>query len=117
MILLIGVDQGEEKLDFVQSILCPCCGHYGRYEVFVCFSVFRLFLIPIFRFRKQYYVRSSCCGAVAPLSKETGQRIERGELTELHDLNFQSRGKRFCSRCGYPLERDFDFCPKCGERI
>jgi len=117
MFFLIGIGQEEEKLDYVQTGLCPCCGHYGRYEVYRRASVFRLFFIPLFRFDKQYYVRMSCCSSLAPIQKETGRMIERGEVAELRDLSFRGRGKCRCSRCGYPLEQDFEFCPKCGGQI
>lgn len=117
MILFIGVGQGEERLNFVQSVPCPCCGQYGRYEVFVRFSVFNLFFIPLFRFSKEYFVRTSCCGRVAKLTKETGRMIERGEVAELRDLRFTGYGPRSCGNCGYPLDSDFAYCPKCGSRI
>ena len=33
MFLIFGIDGGEDRLDFVQNVICSCCGGYGRIEV------------------------------------------------------------------------------------
>lgn len=124
MILLFGITQGRKDLDFVQTVICRMCGRYGRYQVFYTYSAFTLFFIPLFKWGREYYVTSSCCGATYRLNPETGKRIERGELSEIPERDLQPVGgygrtscRKHCNVCGYETEEDFEFCPKCGNRF
>lgn len=83
MFLMIGVTQGEKQLDVQQPILCGRCGKYGRFEVFVAYSQLLLFFLPVFRWNKRYWARTSCCGACYELPRELGRRIEEGGGPEL----------------------------------
>ena len=115
--MLFGIDSGEDRLDFVQNVICSCCGSYGRISVYVVYSVLTLFFIPVFKFSKRYYATMSCCGASCDISKETGSAIEKGKISEVppEELRFTGRGVRHhCAYCGYDTDEDFQFCPKCG---
>lgn len=123
MFFMIGIAQEQRQLPYQQNIICTRCGKFGRYEVFVAFSCLRLFFIPILRWNRQYYVRSTCCGTLWQLSPEKGRAlehhadvtIEAGDLTPLHT---QSRQLRRCPVCGYETaDPGFTFCPKCGNRM
>jgi hypothetical protein len=126
MFLIIGISQGEKRLEFEQTAVCVRCGRYGRYEVYMTYMYFSLFFIPIFKWNKRYYVKTSCCHGVCEIDRELGERIRRGEATEIRegDLSFEDRGyavngyavKR-CGHCGYETEEDFQYCPKCGRAL
>ena len=122
MFLMIGISDGRKDFDFSQSILCRLCGKYGRYQVFMTYTVLLLFFIPCFKWNKHYYVQSTCCNAVYELEPEIGKRVARGEdvkiqqdyLTRVLDRGYTVKR---CKNCGFTTEEDFDFCPKCGERF
>lgn len=123
MFFMMGISDGQKRFDFVQTIICNICGGYGRYEVFMTYTVLSLFFIPVFRWNRQYFVRSTCCGTLYQLDPEVGRRIGRGEQVQIleTDLTMCNRGsgKRYrrCARCGFSTGEDFDFCPKCGNRF
>ena len=75
MFFIVGVDRKEEQLEFDQLDICPVCGRYGRIQVFMTYTCFTLFFIPLFKWDRQYYVRMGCCGAAfscAPAAACTG---------------------------------------------
>lgn len=128
MIFIGGISQGRKILDYVRTVICGCCGRYGRYEVIMTYTYFSFFFIPLFKWNRQFYVRMTCCGAVYSLEKEAGQKILAGQDVEIRpeDLTLVQGGdgsgtygrmKKHCSRCGYETFEDFEYCPKCGERF
>ena len=100
--------------------ICEECGQYGRYLVYMTYSVLSLFFIPIFKWNKQYYVKMSCCDTLYQLKKEAGIQIERGQQVHIqkNDLTCISKSNnRYCPHCGYKLDTDFVYCPKCGKEV
>ena len=122
MFFIIGVSDKRKELEFAQSILCRACGNYGRYSVFMIYTVLSLFFIPTIKWNRRYYVQTSCCGRIYELDPQIGKRIERGERVDIVDDDLNDSGRRdrvykTCRNCGYSTDEDFDFCPKCGERL
>ena len=125
MFFIMGITDGRKDLDFNQLITCDICGKYGRYHVFMTYTVLSVFFIPIFKWNKHYYVQTSCCGSVYELDPEIGERIAGGEEVEIlqRHLTLVSGGRGFttgnrkCRMCGYETTEDFDFCPKCGTKF
>jgi hypothetical protein len=121
MFLIMGINQKEKKLNFDQLIICKCCEKYGHVEVFLTYTYFMLFFIPIIKWNKRYYVRMNCCGSSCEISGELGKAIEKGQVVDLNldDLNFGKRESsvRHCSYCGFTTTDDFQFCPKCGKTM
>ena len=120
MFFVFGISTKEKELDFHQTTVCKSCGAYGRLEAFMTYSYFSLFFIPIFKWNKKYYIRSTCCRSIYSINKDLGQDIERGKTTsinesELNPINVNNH--RMCSNCNYPVEKDFEFCPRCGEKL
>ena len=102
---------------------CSICGAYGRFNVFMTYTVLSLFFIPCFKWNKRYYVQTSCCNAVYELDPEVGKRIARGEDVDIRQenltriINGRNSAIKVCQNCGYMTEEDFEFCPKCGNRF
>lgn len=136
MIFIWGINQGHKEFAYDRMAICKACGSYGRYMVYMTYTVLTLFFIPTFRWRRRYFVRSSCCGSVYQLAPEVGRQIARGEEPEIRpeDLTLVQRGtaaqgmgedsipygkpfRRHCSACGYTTEEEFEYCPKCGRRF
>jgi hypothetical protein len=124
MFFMMGITDGRKDFDFVQTVICDVCGKYGRYQVFMTYTVLSLFLIPCFKWNRRYYVQTSCCGTLYELDPEIGKAIARGEQIEILPQHLRlvnqggySRGVKRCSNCGYETAEDFEFCPKCGMRF
>jgi uncharacterized paraquat-inducible protein A len=123
MFFIMGISSTEKRLDFNQTMQCFRCGHFGRYEVFMTFTYFSLFFIPLIKWNKKYYVKSTCCNTIYSIDNSLGKRIQHGEhiiLTE-QDLTpmYQSSNNTTnqCPTCGYVANPEFVFCPKCGTRL
>lgn len=122
MFFMMGITEGKKNLDHDQMIICDHCGSYGRYQVFMTYMVLSLFFIPCFKWNKRYFVQSTCCNTVYELDAEVGKRIARGEELEIQPQHLRQvqagRGRyRQCSKCGYTTQEDFEFCPKCGQKL
>ena len=125
MFLIWGISTGRKDFAFNQLVTCAICGKYGRFNVFMTYTVLSLFFIPTIKWSKRYYVQTSCCGAVYELDKEIGKAIARGEAVEIQQehLTRVTSGRGFisgykkCRQCGYETTEDFEFCPKCGVRF
>lgn len=129
MIFIGGISQGQKLLDYVRTVICERCGGYGRYQVFMTYTYFSFFFIPIFKWNRQYFVKMTCCGAVYQLDSQVGQAIAQGRQAEIRreDLTLVQEGDggfnrglrqvKRCQGCGYETGEDFDYCPKCGRRF
>lgn len=122
MFFIMGINQGRKKLDFDQLIVCGNCGRYGHLEVYLVYSCLSLFFIPIFKWGRSYYVRTSCCDKMVPIAAGLGHQIEQGQLLALPediipDTFGQKNGRKRCSSCGFETEEDYQFCPKCGKEL
>ena len=43
MFFIMGITDGRKDFDFTQTIICNLCGKYGRYQVFMTYTVLSLF--------------------------------------------------------------------------
>lgn len=120
MFFIAGVNNGQSELPFTQTVVCPHCGRYGRYQVFMRYLCLSLFFLPVFKWNRRYFVRTSCCGMTYELNPEKGRAIARGAdavhiaPSDLTPCGEQRTAPRRCPRCGYETQEDFAFCPKCG---
>ena len=117
MFFIFGTEAREKQLDFEQNILCPHCGRYGRLTVYVRYTCFTLFFIPIFSWGRRYFAKTSCCSSVCELDPQLGRELERRKLSsiDVSALNFAGPAcARRCAYCGYETAEDFAYCPKCG---
>lgn len=123
MFFVFGISNKEQNIDFTQTTVCTNCGAFGRLEVFLTYTYFSLFFIPIFKWNKKYYVRKTCCGSLYTIDEDLGKAIERGEVSkieesQLHPLHINYNFERTCPNCNYTIEdNDFEYCPKCGSRL
>lgn len=129
MFFVGGISQGTKELVY-QAIMFVCdrCGRYGRYQVFMTYSYLSLFFIPVFKWNRKYYAKSTCCGTIYEIHTEIGQRIAKGEEIQLRpehltlvadghqEPEWQTEVKT-CTGCGYETKENFAFCPKCGKKF
>lgn len=121
MFFIMGISQGQKKLSFDQMIVCGNCGKYGHLQVYMVYSCLSLFFIPVFKWGRRYYVRTTCCDFSVQIDEELGRKIRRGEIQSLPEdiipQTFRYEGKKRCVSCGFETEEDYQFCPKCGQRF
>jgi len=130
MFFICGINSGQKELPFSQMVVCPSCGSYGRYQVYMTYMCLSLFFIPVLKWGRRYFVKMSCCEAVYQLDPEVGRRIAWKEQVEIasSDLRLIKAGKgnpwrgieerkHICGNCGYETQEDFAYCPKCGRRL
>lgn len=135
MFFIFGISNGEKQLDYNQTIVCPRCGHFGRLNVYMTYMYFSLFFIPIIIWNRKYYAKTTCCNTVYSINPETGKKIRKGEPVVLTEKDLKPAGGwgqtggfgqyggfgrdngGFCPDCGYPVNPDFEYCPKCGRRL
>lgn len=122
MFFIMGINQGTKRLNFDQLVVCGNCGRYGHLEVYLAYSCLSLFFIPVFKWGRSYFVRTSCCNKTVPIDYELGRKIEAGQVTVLPENTIpdtfqQKNGMKRCRHCGFETMEDFQFCPKCGEKL
>jgi len=124
MFFLMWITDGRKDFDFTQTIICDQCGKYGRYHVFMTYTVLTLFFIPCFKWNRHYYVETTCCHSLYELDPEIGERIAHGDNVEICAKHLMqiSQGASYnklkkCSNCGYETSEDFEYCPKCGKHF
>ena len=121
MIFIAGVYPKQKKLEYEGGPeVCKNCGRYGRYQVYMEYNTFSLFFIPIIKWKKRYFVVTTCCGERFQLDQEVGERIEQGENIRISEEDLIREGGyggiRYCNGCGQPLDPSFTYCPNCGKR-
>ena len=124
MFFMMGITQGRKDIDFNQTVICNICGQYGRYQLFMTYTVLSLFFIPCFKWNRRYYVQMSCCNAVYELDPDIGKRIARGEQIDIRPEYLHRAGSgnygytvKRCRNCGFQTDEVFEYCPKCGIRV
>ena len=121
MFFIMGITNGQKEINYSENgmNICKKCGAYCSYSIFMTFFCLSLFFIPVLRWGKKYYVRTSCCDSLYELDSIAGKKIARGEDVTIRDEDLKElySNKKKCQSCGYIAEADFEFCPKCGERL
>lgn len=122
MFFIMSVSSAVKELNFIQTMTCSQCEHFGRFHVMMTYTYLSFFFIPVLKWGKKYYVKTSCCSTTYSIDSTLGKSIERGQtvtLTEddLHIVKDETNTDRKCSSCGYPISDLFSYCPKCGEKV
>lgn len=120
MIFIGGISTAFKQLVFSQMIACPSCGRLTRLEIFMRYTYFSFFFIPLFKWGKEYYGKMNCCEKIFPIDKELGKKIERGDAIQIteSDLHIGAAvpAQPYCCHCGAPLDSNFVYCPICGNK-
>ncbi len=118
MFFIMGINTVEKKLEYNSNMRIHSCCSYERAEVHLRANVLSLFFINTLKFNREYFVKYTCCNRVYRLNKDIGKEIEKGlnvEITEADLLEEVFTGYR-CSNCNNTLDRDYEFCPYCGNK-
>ena len=127
MFSILSIKQGKKNIGHHQLIICDKCGQYGHYEVIMTYLYLCFLFIPLFKWKKRYFVKTSCCHSLYQLTNKVGRKIRRGAEVEIvpKDLILLQKGtpvkaapesNKFCIHCGFTTqEPDYMYCPKCGK--
>ena len=115
MFFIFGVVSGLRDLG-IRCCTLPCCGTVRA--ILTCsFHQFTLFFIPLFRFRRRYFLTCPYCGSIYELSKEEGRRLEREPHAQADPTTLRfvrQNGRHCCPYCGCNVEWNSRYCPQCG---
>ena len=82
--------------------------------------LFILFFITLFKWHKQYYAKSSCCGAVYNIPENFGKSAEKSEISSIPEEYMEyiadSSYQNYCGHCGTPRNGN-EYCTKCGHKF
>lgn len=80
MFFIMGIYNRSKEIAYNGGMeICPDCGRYCSYNIYAEFMCLSLFFIPVLRWGKRYYAKSSCCGKIHELTKEQSKQAEKGE--------------------------------------
>ena len=65
MFFMIGIYDRIKELDEDHGMeICPECGRYCKYRSYMKYTCLSLFFIPVFKWGREYYSQSNCCGHI-----------------------------------------------------
>ena len=105
MFFIGGIFQGKKEFEhFRQTIVCKKCGRLCSISVFMTYTCFSFFFIPLFKWGKQYYAVSNCCHTIYAIDAELGKAIEHGESVTLR--KYIAPTAAICFRRNTPIARN-----------
>ncbi len=108
-LFIAGVQPRTIRLD-ERARVCPRCGHSGL-SLERTDHYFSLFFIPLFRVKKG--VPLVWCDQCHSAFDRRGMPL----ALKVEERVMFNRAARKCPDCGRPLGEDFDFCPRCGNKV
>lgn len=80
---MIGITEGVRHLLYDKTVYCRDCGCRTRVRIAMTYTCFSLFLIPLFKWNRHFYVEFACCKRHYELNPAIGMRILRGEAPDI----------------------------------
>ncbi len=134
MIFIGGIAEGIKQLIYGRQVFCRFCGRGTEVELYMLYTYFSFFFIPLFKWNRRFILRFRCCGRQFALNKEKGMAILKGEETEIlpEDLTeLQSGAWNGYQDTEAPFRQPDEaetakrkedrsekrYCPHCGEEI
>ena len=123
---VFGIEDKEKEIKILSNLCCKNCNFSNGARLIKRFSCFHFFFIPIFKWNESYYVICNSCNSIYSIPKEKGKAVENDENVEitywdLQEMNINNYGGYYnikrCPRCNREIEKSFEYCPYCGEKI
>ena len=74
MSTLYSVKTKTENFNFYQEIDCPNCKRSGSLKAYMSFKRLSINFIPIFKFKKKWYIETTCCGKRYEVTPDLGKQ-------------------------------------------
>ncbi|CAI3196223.1 zinc ribbon domain-containing protein [Clostridium neonatale] len=119
---IFGIENKSAEIKILNNLICERCKQIVKAKLILKLDFFHFFYIPIFKWNVEYYVQCERCNAIYTISKEKGRAIENNEEVQMtywdlkdafNDIYYNSK----CLNCGREVDRQYSYCPYCGEKI
>lgn len=123
---IFGIENKNEEISTLNNLSCKRCNKIIDGKLIKNFDFFHFFFIPFLKWNEIYYITCESCNSVYSISKEKGKAIEKGEdvnitywdLQEMeNNYNDNYSSMNMCPICGTSLDKNFKYCPNCGQHI
>lgn len=121
---IFGIEARERVIRDVQKVYCRECNKDVSGRIIKRYNFFHFFFIPLLKWNERYYVKYDNCSHIYGISKEKGKRIESDEnvdlgywdLKDIEEYTSSTVDNR-CFCCSRVVEREYLYCPYCGEKL
>jgi RNA polymerase subunit RPABC4/transcription elongation factor Spt4 len=118
---IFGVNQTQKSIGTKNNIICPACNAWSHWEIYVTYSYFHIFFIPVYKWNQRYYVKSACCSSIYELDPQIAQQYEKDQNFEIKAEHLQPVNTylpyNICKNCKSRIELGYKFCPYCGQKL
>ena len=112
---IFGINN-RSKIKKEVSFKCTGCIE-TKGELIENYSSFELFFIPVYKFKRKYFLRCQSCESLYWLKDESIDNIlENGRVVyeNIKEVIYQ---KEVCPRCNKEIRENCDYCPSCGHKL
>lgn len=125
MFFIFGLSHGEKKIDYDKSIRLEKGNIYYMPQIYVTYTYFSVFFIPILKWNKKYYVTLEETGYTFELEQTIGRKIEKKESVTIEATHLKSiisdntytEDLKVCNICKFNTYENYQYCPKCGHLL
>lgn len=119
MFIIFDISEDREFIGKDSKLACSNCSSIGSLKIYKEYKYFSIFFIRLAKWNFNYYLEGDCCGIVYKIDKDVGRDVEMGRSKKItsKDLKLIVRGAGTCRSCKRAIEKDFVYCPTCGEKI
>ena len=76
MFFIMGITDGRKDFEFAQTMICNICGKYGRYQVFMTYTVLSLFSYLVSNGISIIMCRRAVVELYTNLIRKSGNRLQ-----------------------------------------
>ena len=119
MFFIFGIDT-KNKLVREWRMECPDCDEVSRFKLYVRYTYFSLFFIPIIKWGHEFHIVNSCCNNIYTIDTELGKTCmwDEDEKIRPKDLKIVQKNTKYrCKWCNAKLDRLSRYCPECGKEL
>ena len=127
MFFMFSINDKVDEVYTDESVrVCKACGKYGRYSLLMKYRNYALFFLPVYKSHREYYVKANCCDSYFSIDEMAAEDIASERKSHIDDSDIEIINYSYgaydetlkrCDSCGYETYEDFDYCPKCGEKL
>lgn len=114
---VFGIQDKQRTVKEFGNVLCPDCERLSRAELIESFTFFHFFFIPLFRWNKKYFITMRCCRSLYTVNEDYFQELKNSDSIDFSRLNRIRVSHDICPLCGNYINPNFNFCPKCGQKL
>lgn len=114
----IGVFGVNNRSKVKKEVDFKCTGCMNtRGEVIENYSSFEIFFIPVYKFKRKYFLRCKKCESLYWLKDENIDEILESERVSYDDIKEVIYQREVCPKCGREIREKYEYCPNCGHKL